>query len=111
MSLLGLLLREAVADRRIGFNPCQGIRITTGHRVERTPATTQQINQITGRIPRRSDQILAITAAYTGMRWGELAGLAKTNTHLGDGLISAHPRPRHLQPRHPGHDRPHHQQP
>jgi hypothetical protein len=26
MSLLSLLLREAAADRRIGFNPCHGIR-------------------------------------------------------------------------------------
>ena len=93
MSLLGLLLREAVADRRIGFNPCQGIRIATGQRVERTPATTDQINRIVARIRRRSDQILVITAAYTGMRWGELAGLAglaRTNTHLGDGIISVH---------------------
>jgi integrase len=92
MSLLSLLMREAVADRRIGFNPCHGIRVTTGHRIERTPATTQQINRIAERIHRRSDQILVITAAYTGMRWGELAGLAKTNTHLSDGLISVHPQ-------------------
>jgi integrase len=91
MSLLSLLLREAVADRRIGFNPGHGIRVTTGHRLERTPATAQQINRITERIRRRSDQILVITAAYTGMRWGELAGLAKANTHLGDGHISIHP--------------------
>jgi integrase len=90
MSLLSLLMREAVADRRIGFNPAHGIRVTTGHRVARTPATAQQINCITDRIRRRSDQILVITTAYTGMRWGELAGLA--NTHLGDGLISIHPQ-------------------
>jgi integrase len=67
--------------------------VTTGHRVERTPATAQQINRITDRIRRRSDQILVITAAYTGMRWGELAGLAKANTHLGDGHISILSRP------------------
>jgi hypothetical protein len=88
--LLSLLMREAVADRRIGFNPCHGIRVSTGHRVERTPATAQQINRITDRIHRRSDQILVITAAYTGMRWGELAGLTKANVHLGDGLICIH---------------------
>ncbi|XVV10848.1 tyrosine-type recombinase/integrase [Actinoplanes sp. CA-131856] len=90
MSLLGLLMREAVADRRIGFNPCQGLRIMTSPQVERTPATVEQINRIAARMERRSDQILTYTAAYTGMRWGELAGLAKPNTHLGDGLISVH---------------------
>jgi integrase len=42
------------------------------------------------RIGRRSDQILVVTAAYTGMRWGELAGLARANTRLGDGLIQVH---------------------
>jgi integrase len=92
MSLLSLLMREAVADRRIGVNPAYGIRMTTGDRVERTPATAQQINHIAARISRRSDQILVITAAYTGMRWGELAGLAKANTHLGDGRLSVHPQ-------------------
>jgi integrase len=91
VSLLSLLLREAVADRRIGINPCQGLRISTGHRIERTPATTEQINGIAARITHRSHQILVITAAYTGMRWGELAGLARTNTHLDDGLIHIHP--------------------
>ncbi|WP_067503494.1 site-specific integrase [Actinoplanes sp. TFC3] len=91
MSLLGLLLREAVADRRIDFNPCTGIRVITGGRPERTPATTHQINHIAERIPRRSDQILVITAAYTGMRWGELAGLSRTNVHLGDGFLHLHP--------------------
>jgi integrase len=91
MSLLGLLLREAVADRRIGFNPCSGVRVITSGRPERTPATAPQINRIAERIPRRNDQILVITAAYTGMRWGELAGLSRTNLHLGDGIIHVHP--------------------
>jgi integrase len=28
-----------------------------------------------------------ITAAWTGARWGELAGLRRHNTHLGDAAI------------------------
>lgn len=91
MGLFNLLLREAVADRRIGFNPAQGLRVLSGGRAERTPATAVQINRIAERLHRRSDQILVITAAYTGMRWGELAGLAKANVHLGDGLLHVHP--------------------
>jgi integrase len=43
------------------------------------------------RIARSSDQLLVVTAAYTGMRWGELAGLARANTHLDDGLLVVHP--------------------
>jgi integrase len=91
MSLFGLLMREAVAESRIGHNPCQGVRILTRHTPERPHATAMQVNTIAGRAARRSDEILIITAAYTGMRWGELAGLAKTNLHLSDGVITVDP--------------------
>src|SRR4051812_37123645 len=91
-SLFNLLLREAVADQRIGHNPGHGVRVTTRRPAERPTATAAQINTIAGRIGRRSDQILVVTAAYTGMRWGELAGLARANTRLGDGLIRIDPK-------------------
>ncbi|MFC7482936.1 tyrosine recombinase XerC [Luedemannella flava] len=91
MSLLSLLMREAVHDRRIGYNPCTGVKVVTRRPPERPHATTRQVNTIADNIHRRADQILVITAAYTGMRWGELAGLARTNTHLGTGLIRVHP--------------------
>jgi integrase len=35
--------------------------------------------------------ILIITAAYTGARWGELAGLQRTNIHLDDGFFVIDP--------------------
>lgn len=92
MSLLSLLLREAVADHRIPHNPCQGVKVVTRQTAERPHATSTQVNTIANRIDRRSDQILVITAAYTGMRWGELTGLARANTRLGDGLIHVHPK-------------------
>jgi hypothetical protein len=91
MTLFGLLMREAVADRRIPHNPCQGIRVVTQRAAERPHAIAGQVNQIAARIARPSDQLLVITAAYTGMRWGELAGLARANTHLDDGLIRIDP--------------------
>jgi integrase len=90
-SLLSLLLREAVHDRRIGFNPAAGVKVITRRAPERPHAAPDQVNTITERIDRRSDQILVITAAYTGMRWGELAGLARANTRLGTGIIRVHP--------------------
>ena len=30
-------------------------------------------------------------STYTGMRWGELTGLARANTHLGDGVLRVDP--------------------
>jgi integrase len=92
MSLLGMLMREAVADRRIGYNPCHAIKITTGRAPERPHATPAQVNTIARRITRFDEQVLVITAAYTGMRWGELTGLARTNTHLDDGLLRIDPK-------------------
>jgi integrase len=49
------------------------------------------VNTIAARIDRLDEQVLVIAAAYTGMRWGELTGLARANTHLGDGLIRIDP--------------------
>jgi integrase len=31
--------------------------------------------------------LLIVTAAWTGTRWGEIAGLQRDNTHLDDGVI------------------------
>jgi integrase len=91
MALFGLLMREAVADRRIPINPCQGVKVITQRPPERPHATAAQVNQITSRIDRFSDQVLVLTAAYTGMRWGELVGLARPNTDLDAGVIRVHP--------------------
>jgi integrase len=91
MALFSMLMREAVAERRIGHNPCHNIRVTTSRAPERPHATPTQINAIVARIPRIDDQILVITAAYTGMRWGELTGLARANTLLDDGLLRIDP--------------------
>jgi integrase len=91
MSLFSMLIGEAVADRRIGYNPCHAIKVATGRPPERPHATPTQINTIAQRISRFDDQVLVITAAYTGMRWGELTGLARPNTHLADGILRIHP--------------------
>ena len=91
MSLLSLLMREAVHERRIGHNPCHGVRVSTRRPAERPHATPAQVNQIVARVRRLDEQVLVIAAAYTGMRWGELVGLARANTDLDRGLIRVHP--------------------
>ncbi len=91
LSLLSMLLREAVADRRIPFNPGQGVRTVTGARGERPHATAGQVLAVADGVTRHADRVLIITGAYTGMRWGELAGLARVNSHFDDGLIRVDP--------------------
>ena len=89
--VLSLVLGEAVEDRRISHNPCRGVRVAAGPRPERPVATPAQVHAIAARIPRPVDRALVITAAYTGMRWGELAGLSRDNLDLDRGLIRIHP--------------------
>jgi hypothetical protein len=66
MSLFSMLMREAVADRRIGHNPCHNIRITTSRAPERPAATAAQVNTITSRIGRFDEQVLVITPRTPG---------------------------------------------
>ncbi|WP_433458370.1 tyrosine-type recombinase/integrase [Micromonospora sp. CA-248212] len=89
--VLSMVLQEAVEDRRLPFNPCRGIRIPKGIRAERPHATAEQVAAIVARQARPSDGLLILTAAYTGIRWGELTGLTRDNVDLTTGSIHVHP--------------------
>jgi hypothetical protein len=91
IAVLSLVLSEAVEDRRIPHNPCRNIRVDPGIRPERPHATPAQVAAIAGRIRRPVDQAMVITAAYTGMRWGELAGLSRENIDLHHASIQSTP--------------------
>src|SRR4051794_18317219 len=71
LSLLSMIMGEAVEERRIPTNPCRRLRNASVHRPERPWATAAQVNDIASRLT-APNQALIITAAYTGMRWGEL---------------------------------------
>ncbi|MBT8224500.1 MAG: site-specific integrase [Dactylosporangium sp.] len=87
LGLLSTVLNEAVDDHRIVMNPCRRIRTgVVSHRPERPWATPQQILAIANRVD-PTDRIMVITAAYTGMRWGEVVGLRRPNCHLDDARI------------------------
>jgi integrase len=91
VTVLSMVLQEAVEDRRIPFNPCHGVRVNIGGRPERPHATTEQVAAIAARMRRPIDALMVITAAYTGMRWGELSGLDRANVDLEHGSIHVHP--------------------
>jgi len=81
--LFSVILGEAVDEGLIGTNPCRKLRITFTERAERPHATPDEVVIISARMPTDAG-LLVITAAYTGLRWGELAGLQWTRTHLDD---------------------------
>ncbi|MGW5053918.1 tyrosine-type recombinase/integrase [Actinokineospora sp. NPDC004072] len=79
--LFSMILGEAVDEELIAANPCRRLRITFADRPERPHASTDEVDALAGRMPPDSG-LMTVTAAYTGLRWGELAGLQWTNTHL-----------------------------
>lgn len=79
--LFSMILGEAVDEGMIGTNPCRKLRLTFDDRPERPHASADEVDAIAGRVP-GDDGLLIITAAYTGMRWGELAGLQWTKIYL-----------------------------
>jgi len=91
ITVLSMVLQEAVEDRRIPFNPCRGVRVNTGGRPERPHATTGQVAAIAARMRRPIDALMVVTAAYAGMRWGELSGLDRANVDLATGIVHVHP--------------------
>ena len=94
VKLLSRLLTDAVDARLIAENPVRRHR-PRGPRVlqpqgERVWATAEQVVRIAEQATAVGDAtmgLLIIAAAWTGMRWGEIAGLQRCNTHLDDGVI------------------------
>lgn len=84
--LLSMLLNEAVEEQLISINPCRRLRLGKRTGPERPTATAEQVLAIAERTT-PGEYALIVTAAYTGMRWGELAGLRRLNCHLDTGTI------------------------
>ncbi|MBC8091338.1 MAG: tyrosine-type recombinase/integrase [Pseudonocardia sp.] len=81
--LFSMILGEAVDEGLIGANPCRKLRVTFTERPERPHATPDEVVVISARMPTGLG-LMVLTDAYTGLRWGELAGLQWTRTHLDD---------------------------
>ncbi|MGC9671076.1 tyrosine-type recombinase/integrase [Planosporangium sp. 12N6] len=87
VTVLGLVLREAIDEHYLLFDPTARLRLRDGPGEPRPVATPAQVWRIAGRMPNLHARLLVITAAYTGMRFGELAGLSRANIHLDRAVI------------------------
>ncbi|MFB9902854.1 hypothetical protein [Allokutzneria oryzae] len=74
----------------IGANPCRKLRIDVGDRPERPHASPDEVDALAVRAS-PENAVLIITAAYCGMRWGELAGLQWSRINLDAGEITIDP--------------------
>ncbi|MEU4769115.1 site-specific integrase [Actinosynnema sp. NPDC023794] len=90
VTLLSMLLGEAVDEGLIGANPCRRLRVNTGDHEERPHASSWQVRAMAQRCS-PADAVLVVTAAYTGLRWGELAGLRWGRVDMARGVITIDP--------------------
>lgn len=87
--VLDRMLTAARLDRRIPFNPAEGVklpRIKKKHPEDRRPPTYAQLWRVRACLP-KYHHALQIVAQETGLRWGELAGLRACNVDLGSRRI------------------------
>lgn len=72
--LFAQVMDEAVEQRLIPASPCVRIPLPTAERSERPLLTPEHVLTLADTIEHRY-RALVLTAAYTGLRWGELAAL------------------------------------
>lgn len=84
---LARILSTAQIEGRIRRSPCVGIRLPkqTSH-TEMHFLTPREVSLLADALDDRY-RTLIFTAAYTGMRWGELAGLRTKRVNLKSGFI------------------------
>ena len=75
--LTSAVLRSAVRNRLIAFNPCEGIRLPRRRRGDTADKVISREDLRSKLLPVTPDRYRAIiaTAAGAGLRWGEAAGL------------------------------------
>jgi integrase len=83
------VLRSAVRDRLIGFNPCEGVRLPPRRRKDtddQTITREQLLDKLLPAVPHRYRALVAL-AAGTGLRWGECTGLRWDAVDLTAGVV------------------------
>lgn len=72
-SVLSRILADAVKDRMLASNPCEGIKLPRRTRRPNAYLTHEQVHALAEQAGRYRSLVLLL--AYCGLRWGEVAGL------------------------------------
>lgn len=103
VTLFSLVMSAAVEEKMIATNPIQGLRLagrrahqnTTQAAVREKPVPTAEqvltLAERVGELSGRRAYVMVITDAFTGMRWGEITGLARPNCRTADGYLLIDP--------------------
>lgn len=68
------IFKDAIRDRRLNANPCEGTKLPKQPVKLVVPPTTEQVNILKAEVPDRY-RALVVLAAGTGLRQGEVLGL------------------------------------
>lgn len=90
VTLLSMILGEAVEEDLITTSPCRKLRLGTETRRPYPTATPAQIEHIAARCA-PAEALMIRTAAYTGLRFSELAALHWHNLDLHHGTLTIDP--------------------
>lgn len=74
---LSQMMRAAVADQRIPFNPCQSVPLPPERHVEQRFLMPREV-EVLAEVMEPRFRALVLLAAYGGLRFGELAGLRRS---------------------------------
>lgn len=85
--LLSASLSAAVDAEVIDANPAARIKLPPGGQVMERYLTREEFAAIVDELPTVTDQLVAKMLAYTGLRWGEMAGLHWSRLDLGRGTL------------------------
>lgn len=87
-TVLSAVMSEAVELELLAANPCTRMRGLPAHRhQEPVFLNAEQVRTLAEAMPTPSYRLLVYTAAYTGLRAGELAGLRRKDVDLLRGVI------------------------
>ncbi len=84
--LLRSILNTALVDGLIARNPCTIVGAGAEHSAERPVATLEQVWALAEAVDPRF-RALVLTAAFAGLRFGELAGLTRGHIDLNEGTV------------------------
>jgi len=85
--LLRTILNTALADGLIARNPCTIVGAGVERSVERPVATLEQVWALADAVEPRF-RALVLTAAFAGLRFGELAGLTRGCVDVAEGTVT-----------------------
>jgi integrase len=80
--VLSVILGAAVAEGRIARNPCAGVKLPPENARRMRFLEPQEVAQLAAAVKPGHYRPLILTAAYVGLRWGELAGLRADRVDL-----------------------------